>query len=158
MDELPALIGTGQDHSLDAIHVAPEQALRDLASLKEMIRTRRPEDQSRVEEIYLRYANARKPGKGKKHDVAYRMRHLFMDRWNLWPRLTFYRSWKNGYGNVILDGTNNYCERAIGWWIKERYRSMRGYKQASSALGISRLIAFAGNHLAHGLRLADLMA
>jgi transposase-like protein len=158
VDELTALIGTGQDHSLDAIHVAPEQALRDLASLKEMIRTRRPEDQSRVEEIYLRYANARKPGKGKKHDVAYRMRHLFMDRWNLWPRLTFYRSWKNGYGNVILDGTNNYCERAIGWWIKERYRSMRGYKQASSALGISRLIAFAGNHLAHGLRLADLMA
>jgi len=27
----------------------------------------------RLEEIYLRYANARKPGKAK-HDVAYRMR------------------------------------------------------------------------------------
>jgi len=39
--------------------------LRDLASLKEMIHTRHPEDQSRLEEIYLRYANARKPGKGK---------------------------------------------------------------------------------------------
>ena len=158
VDELTALIGEGQDHSLDAIGIAPEQALHDLASLKEMIHTRHPEDQSRLEEIYLRYANARKPGKGKKHDVAYRMRNLFVDRWNLWPRLTFYRSWKDEYGNVILDGTNNHCERAIGWWIKERYRSMRGYKQASSALGISRLIAFAGNHLAHGLHLADLMA
>ena len=158
VDELTALIEEGQDHSLDAIHLTPEQALRDLASLKEMIHTRLPEDQSRLEEIYLRYANARKPGKGKKHDVAYRLRNLFMDRWNLWPRLTFYRSWKDEYGNVILDGTNNHCERAIGWWIKERYRSMRGYKQASSALGISRLIAFAGNHLAHGLSLADLMA
>jgi transposase-like protein len=158
VDELTALIGAGQDHSLDAIHIAPEQALHDLASLKEMIHTRHPEDQSRLEEIYLRYANARKPGKGKKHDVAYRMRNLFVDRWNLWPRLTFYRSWKDEYGNVILDGTNNHCERAIGWWIKERYRSMRGYKRASSALGISRLIAFAGNHLAQGLRLADLMA
>jgi transposase-like protein len=158
VDELTALIRAGQDHSLDAIHITPEQALRDLASLKEMIHTRHPDDQSRLEEIYLRYANARKPGKGKKHDVAYRLRNLFMDRWNLWPRLTFYRSWKDEYGNVILDGTNNHCERAIGWWIKERYRSMRGYKQASSALGISRLIAFAGNHLAQGLSLADLMA
>jgi transposase-like protein len=156
--ELSAIIGAGQDHSLDAICITPEQALSDLASLKEMIHSRRPEDQPRLEEIYLRYIDARKPGKGKKYDAAYRMRNLFMDRWNLWPRLTFYRTWKDEYGNVILDGTNNHCERAIGWWIKERYRPMRGYKQAQSALGISRLIAFAGNHLARGLRLADLMA
>jgi len=42
--------------------------------------------------MYLRYAKARKPGKGKKHDVAFRLRNLLMDRWNLWPRLTFYRT------------------------------------------------------------------
>ncbi len=35
---------------------------------------------------------------------------------------------------------------------------MRGYKQTVSALGMSRLIAFAGNHLDRGLPLADLMA
>jgi transposase-like protein len=156
--ELAAIIAAGQDHSLDAIGISPEQGLADLAALTEMIHTRRPEDQSRLEEIYLRYASARKPGKGKKYDVAYRMRNLFMDRWNLWPRLTFYRTWKDEYENEILDGTNNDCERAIGWWIKERYRSMRGYKQEQSALEISRLIAFAGNNLACGLRLADLMA
>ncbi|NTU56754.1 MAG: hypothetical protein HGA79_10940 [Anaerolineales bacterium] len=156
--ELSAMISTGQDHSLDVIGITSQQALEDLASLKEMIHSRRPEDQPRLEGIYLRYANARKPGKGKKHDVAYRMRNLFMDRWNLWPRLTFYRNWKDECGNEILDGTNNHCERAIGWWIKERYRSMRGYKQEQSALGISRLIAFAGNNLDRGLRLADLMA
>lgn len=156
--ELSAIIEAGQDHSLDAIGITPEQALSDLGALKEMIHTRRPEDQSRLEAIYLRYANAPRPGKGKKHSVAYRMRNLFMDRWNLWPRLTFYRTWKDEYGNEILDGTNNHCERTIGWWIKERYRSMRGYKQERSALGISRLIAFAGNNLARGLRLADLMA
>ena len=156
--ELSTLIRAGQDHSLDAMGISPEQALADLASLQEMIHSRRPEDQPRLEEIYLRYASARKPGKGKKFDVAYRMRNLFMDRWNLWPRLTFYRTWKDEYGNELLDGTNNHCERAIGWWIKERYRSMRGYKQEQSALGISRLIAFAGNNLARGLRLADLMA
>jgi transposase-like protein len=156
--ELSALILTGQDHSLETIQVTPEQALADLASLQEMIHSRRLEDQLRLEEIYLRYAGARKPGKGKKHDVAYRMRNLFMDRWNLWPRLTFYRNWKDEDGNEMIDGTNNHCERAIGWWIKERYRSMRGYKQEQSALDISRLIAWAGNHLARGLRLADLMA
>ena len=158
VSELSAIIIAGQDQSLQEIDITAQQALEDLASLKEMIHSRRPEDQAHLEGIYLRYANARKPGKGKKHDVAYRMRNLFMDRWNLWPRLTFYRNWKDEYGNEILDGTNNHCERAIGWWIKERYRSMRGYKQARSALGISRLIAFAGNHLARGLRLADLMA
>jgi hypothetical protein len=155
--ELSAIIAAGQDRSLDAIDIPPEQALADLAALKEMIHTRHPEDQSRLENIYLRYANARKPGQGQKHDLAYRMRNLWMDRWNLWPRLTFYRTWKNADGHEILDGTNNDCERAIGWWIKERYRSMRGYKQADSALGISRLIALAGNHLAVGLPLADLM-
>jgi transposase-like protein len=158
VEEFSEIIRTGQDQSLEAIHISLEQALQDLASLQEMIHSRRPEDQSSLEGIYLRYANAHKPGKGKKHDLAYRMRNLFMDRWNLWPRLTFYRNWKDEYGNEIIDGTNNYCERAIGWWIKERYRSMRGYKQAQSALGVSRLIALAGNHLASGLRLVDLMA
>lgn len=156
--EMAAMIDAGQDHSLDAIGVSPQQALEDLASLTEMIHARRPEDQSRLEEIYLRYANARKPGKGQKYGLAYRMRNLFMDRWNLWPRLTFYRNWKDEDGNEILDGTNNHCERAIGWWIKERYRSMKGYKREQSALNVSRLIAFAGNHLAGGLDLADLIA
>lgn len=158
VEELSVIVRTGQDHSLEAIQVTAEQALEDLVSLKEMIHSRRSQDQQRLEEMYLRYANARKPGRGKKHEVAYRMRNLFMDRWNLWPRLTFYRTWKDEYGNQILDGTNNHCERAIGWWIKERYRSMRGYKQGRSALGISRLIAFAGNNLSRGLNLADLLA
>lgn len=158
VEELSAIIREGQDHSLEAIQVSPERALEDLACLKAMIHSRRPEDQACLEGIYLRYAQARKPGKGKKHDVAFRIRNLFMDRWNLWPRLTFYRNWKDEDGNEIIDGTNNHCERAIGWWIKERYRSMRGYKQEQSALGISRLIALAGNHLARGLHLADLMA
>jgi len=39
--------------------------------------------------------------------------------------LTRYRTWKGPQGET-LDGTHNACERAIGWWIKERYRTMRG--------------------------------
>jgi len=158
VDELSASLATNQDHSLETIGVTAEQAITDLNKLKEMIHSRIPNEQSLLEAMYLRYAKARKPGKEKKHDVAYRMRNLFMDRWNLWPRLTFYRTWKDEYGHRILDGSNNHCERSIGWWVKERYRSMRGYKREQSALNLSRLIAFAGSRLSCGLYLADLLA
>ena len=46
-----------------------------------------------------------------------------------------------------MDGTNNGSERAIGWCIKERYRTMRGYKRRKSAVNVSRLLAWCGNHL-----------
>lgn len=157
VEELSALIRTGQDHSLEILQISSEQALADLATLKTLIHTRQPEDQEMVEDLYRRYAQARKPAKGKRFEVAYRMRNLFLDRWNLWSRLTFYRTWKDEHGNMKLDGTNNDCERSIGWWIKERYRSMRGYKCEQSALNVSRLIAFAGNHLPRGLPLSALI-
>jgi len=158
VDELAALIGAGQDRSLETIGISSEQALADLARMKALIHSRQPEEQAELEHMYQRYANARKPVKGKRFDVAYRMRNLFLDRWNLWPRLTFYRTWRDEYGHVKLDGTNNGCERSIGWWVKERYRSMRGYKREQSALNVSRLIAFAGNHLSRGLNLSSLIA
>jgi ribosomal protein S27AE/transposase-like protein len=156
--ELSTLIQSGHDHSLETIQVSSEQALADLATLKHLIHSRQPEQQPELERLYLRYAAARKPAKGRHFDIAYRMRNLFLDRWTLWPRLTFYRTWRDEHGNLNLDGTNNDCERSIGWWIKERYRSMRGYKREQSALNVSRLIAHAGNHLRHGLELASLMA
>src|SRR5260370_19140901 len=56
-------------------------------------------------------------------------------------RPTQHRKWKGPQGET-LDGTNNACERAIGWWIKERYRSMRGYKVPEHAVGVSRLLAW----------------
>jgi len=158
VENLSALIRAGKDHSLETIGVSQEQALADLDRLKTLIHTRQPEEQEELEKMYLRYANARKPPKGKPFSIDYRMRNLFLDRWNLWPRLTFYRTWKDEYGNVNLDGTNNHCERSIGWWVKERYRSMRGYKREQSALNVSRLIAHAGNHLSRGLDLANLIA
>ena len=129
VEELSALIRTGQDRSLETIHVSSEQALADLARLKMLIHSRQPQEQEQLEQMYRRYANARKPAtpalaggarEGKRFDVAYRMRNLFLVRWNLWPRLTFYRTWKDEYGHPKLDGTNNACERSIGWWVKER--------------------------------------
>lgn len=140
---------TDGDGSLAAIGVAPEQAAADLKRLGELIRTRRPEDVNELAELHLRYIGASPPGAGEKASVAYRLRLLFLDRWNLWPRLTYYRTWQGPHGETI-DGTNNDSERAIGWWIKERYRTMRGYKRTQSAVNVSRLLAWCGNHLHRG--------
>ena len=43
-----------------------------------------------------------------------------------------------------LDGTNNNCERLIGWWIKERYRTMCGYKRQESIRNVVFLTALMG--------------
>ncbi len=157
VDELSALIHNRKDASLESIGITPEQALADLAKLKKFIHSRQPDEQVEIERLFERYAHARKPRKGS-YSIAYRMRNLFLDRWNLWPRLTFYRTWKDEHGNEILDGTNNACERCIGWSIKERYRTMRGYKREQSALNVSRLIAAANNSRSRGLKLASLIA
>jgi hypothetical protein len=79
------------------------------------------------------------PREGEHHSLAYRPRLLFLDHWNLWHRLTRYRTWK-GPKYETLDGTNNACECAIGWWIKERSRTMRGYKLPENAVRVSRLL------------------
>jgi len=151
-------IETGKDSSLTQLQIDPIQALADLQRLGQLIHSRQPDEQAEVQALYERYAQAAPPKKGKTASTAYRMRNLFLDRWNLWPRLTYYRTWKDKNGNPILDGTNNANERAIGWWVKERYRTMRGYKRVQSVLNVSRLIAFCGNNLSTGLDLALIIA
>ena len=60
-----------------------------------------------------------------------------------------------------IDGTNNGCERGIGWWIKERYRPMCSDKREQSAVNVSRLLAWVwqpvggGRVSAGGARLAE---
>lgn len=168
IEQLQANLANGSNESLAQIDVSVEQAVRDLQRLKELIHLRQPEARTELETLQQRYQDARSPRKGKSASVAYRLRNLFLDRWNLWPRLTFYRTWQDPIGRK-LDGTNNATERTIGWHIKERYRttpalhrtqcgaSVRGYKREQSALNVSRLIAHCGNHLEQGLQLASLM-
>jgi len=137
------------DGSLAAIGVSAEQAEADLRRLGELIGTRRPEEVDVLADMHLRYVGSCAPETGQKATVSYRLRLLFLDRWNLWSRLTRYRSWRGPHGETI-DGTNNHVERAIGWWVKERYRTMRGYKRVKSAVNVSRLLAWCGNHLNRG--------
>lgn len=54
-------------------------------------------------------------------------------------RLTLDQRWNQAH-DAKLDGTNNVAERAIGWWIKERYRTMRTYKRLQSVRNVTNLI------------------
>jgi len=146
IEDLQSAVATDGDGSLAAIGVTPTQAHTDLKRLEELIVSRKPEEATELETMHYRYLAASPPSAGEKATTAYRLRLLFLDRWNLWPRLTKYRAWRGANGET-LDGTNNGCERAIGWWIKERYRTMRGYKRPKSAVNVSRLLAWCGNHL-----------
>jgi len=149
IEQLRAEVLSAADDSLAESGVRPQQALADLAQLEELIQTRRPEDSNELAAMHLRYSSAAPPQPEHKASIAYRLRLLFLDRWNLWSRLTRYRTWESPNGETI-DGTNNHSERAIGWWVKERYRTMRGYKRVKSAVNVSRLLAWCGNHLDRG--------
>ena len=74
----------------------------------------------------------------------YGLRLLTLHLWDNWDRLTLYQRWEGQKGEH-LDGTNNATERAIGWGVKERYRSMRGYKRPQSVLNVSNLLGWLGN-------------
>jgi hypothetical protein len=161
-DAMAPELARDADGSLAEIGVTPAQALADNDELLRLIQARQPtpEADARLEEIHQRYAQARSPGKLKQNreTLAYRMRLFSLDRWNLWQRLTLYRGWRGPHGER-MDGTNNATERSIGWRIKERYRTMRGYKRQASVLNVSRLIAWAGNLLdSDGADLAEVVA
>ncbi|MBA2556368.1 MAG: hypothetical protein H0V12_03320 [Chloroflexi bacterium] len=138
------------DGSLAAIGVDPAEAVADVARRIALMRTRDPTPAAsqQLRDIHRRYRQAGSPHQAQTATMrlAYRLRLFSLDRWNLWTRLTRYRSWE-GPAKETLDGTNNATERAIGWWVKERYRTMRGYKQQTSVEHVSRLIAWAGSQL-----------
>jgi len=138
--------------------VSSEQAAADLVRLGELVKSRQREQAPELEALHRRYLNAATPQEGTHQSLAYRLWLLFLDSWNLWHRLTRYRTWK-APKEETLDGTNNACERAIGWWIKERYRTMRGYKVPENAVRVSRLLAWCGNFLntEDGANLAGLL-
>jgi hypothetical protein len=162
IDEMRPLLARDADGSLQRIGVAPEQAVSDCDSLLRLIQERcpSPEADAQLAAMHQRYTAAQTPRElgQDKMTLAYRLRLFSLDRWNLWRRLTLYRAWQGPHGER-MDGTNNATERAIGWRVKERYRSMRGYKRCESVLNVSRLIAWAGNLLdGPGADLAQVIA
>jgi hypothetical protein len=148
VEKMRPALAADADGSLALIGADPARAAADAAVLLGLAETREPGEAASavLEAIHRRYLAAPPPKPGEPTSLAYKLRMFSLDRWNLWPRLTFYREWEGPAGET-LDGTNNGCERAIGWWVKERYRPMRGYKRPASVLNVSRLIAWMGNAL-----------
>jgi transposase-like protein len=118
-----------------------EELLADLEYCQLLVALRPPDGEAQLLRLYRHYQAAPAPPKGQKASLWYRFR-LALLRWaNNWRRLTFDQIW-NRQHDQKLDGTNNVAERAIGCWIKERYRTMRTYKRLASVSHLTRLIPY----------------
>ena len=136
-DELLKQLTRGEPLPED-VTASPEILAMDLALVQWLSWVRPPEAPDYLKSLYQRYQAAPQPPSGHKHPVWYRMRLLVARLWDRWDRLTLDQRRDD------LDGTNNACERVIGWWIKERYRTMRGYKRAESVHNVVTLTARMG--------------
>lgn len=122
----------------EGVDSSTERLQEDLQTLQQMVRERPPDAPDSLEAMYYRYMAAPTPKKGERHTIWYRMRMLVLRLWERWARLTLDQRRDD------LDGTNNSSERLIGWWIKERYRTMRGYKRTESIRNVVTLTARMG--------------
>jgi len=127
----------------DGVDANPNILVMDLALLQWLIRLRPDNAPQILRQLYQRYQAAPKPSSRRKHDVWYRMRMMITRLWERWQRLTLDQKRDD------LDGTNNASERVIGWWIKERYRTMRGYKRGESVKNVVTLTARMGARSGH---------
>lgn len=118
-----------------------EQVLEDLESLVWIVQGHPSWGREQLEVLHQRYCWAKAPKKGERASFWYRLRRLTLDLWDDWSRYTLYRTW-HGDSGERLPSTNSATERMIGWSIKERYRTMRGYKSEESILNVSTLIGW----------------
>lgn len=135
------------------VHV--DTFLDDLQYFQLVVALRPSNAQGQLWRMFERYRYAPAPAEGEKATMWYRFRLALQRCWSHWSSLTLDQRWR-GPGGVTLDGTNNAVERAIGWWIKERYRTMRTYKRQESVLNVSNLICYLGSNSGN-VALADLL-
>ena len=120
-----------------------DQFLDDLQTVEWAITTLPADGQSQLTGLAARYQGAPPPTLGHRATMWYRMRLLTLDWSENWSRLAFYKRWRGPQGER-LDGTNNVTEQIIGQRVKERYRTMRGYKRPASIVNVSSLTAWLG--------------
>lgn len=125
-----------------------ETFIDDLQYFQLIVALRPDDGQGQLWQLFLRYRDAPAPAEGEKATMWYRFRLALQRWWEHWSSLTLDKRWEGAAGQR-LDGTNNATERAIGWWIKERYRTMRHYKRKESVLNVSNLICHLGSHSGH---------
>jgi transposase-like protein len=120
-----------------------ERLEEDLAQVCQLVRERPADGARQLARMYHRYKGAPAAKKGQRQSPWYRTRMLITRLWDRWPRLTLDQHRDD------LDGTNNASERLIGWHIKERYRTMRGYKRTESIRNVVTLTARMGVRSGH---------
>ena len=127
-----------EDTPPEGVDLSSGQLLEDLERLCTLVRERPPNGSEQLAQMYDRYTQVPPPAKGQRHTAWYRSRMLITRLWDRWSRLTLDQHRDD------LDGTNNSSERMIGWWCKERYRTMRGYKRTESIKNVVMLTARMG--------------
>jgi hypothetical protein len=137
-DQLQALPGSSQGPN----HLTIDQALADVAALETIILARAPGSAGELERLQRRYQTAEGPQRGSTASAWYRLRLLTLDLAEDWPRLTLNERYRQRDGQRPVPSTNNVSERGIGLDIKERYRTMRGYKSRISLLAVPALSAY----------------
>jgi transposase-like protein len=115
-----------------------KQIEQDCQTLQTLVRERPADAKAILEALYACYEAAPTPKPKQKHSIWYRMKRLILRLWTRWDRITL------ADDHEQLDGTNNACERLIGWWIKERYRTMRGYKRTLSIRNVVAVTSLLG--------------
>jgi transposase-like protein len=148
VEDLIATLGT---QALEHPHPVPpelhtrgitvDQFLEDLSTVENIICGVPFDGQSQLEQLLAQYQYAPAPAQGHKASMWYRFRRLVLDWSENWARLSLYQRWRGEKGER-LDGTNNVTEQIIGQCVKERYRTMRGYKRDASILNVSSLIGW----------------
>jgi len=118
------------------------QALEDVLELEDLILGRCPGSQVRLDALARRYEQEPLPGKGQRATPFARLKLLTQDLAVNWPRLTLTESRRDAQGRRFVPATNNVSEQQIGLNIKERYRSMRGYKSEASLRRVVTLTAY----------------
>lgn len=148
-DLIAALCEKALDHpdpvpwELKPLAVSVEQFLEDLQTAEFVIMALPSDGQAQLDQLLARYQLAPAPAQDHRASMWYRFRRLVLDWSENYSRLAFFQTWRGANGEK-LDGTNNVTEQIIGQRVKERYRTMRGYKRKESILNVSSLIGWLG--------------
>lgn len=116
-----------------------DQFLEDLDTVEWIIKSVPADGRVQLEHLWERYRLAPPPTYGHRASMWYRLRRLTLDWAENWSRLSLFQGWRSPT-HQKLDGTNNVTEQVIGQSVKERYRTMRGYKRDQSILNVSSLL------------------
>jgi len=122
----------------EGVELSVEQAREDLECMQQLIRERPEDGEEQLADMYDRNKDVPAPQSNQRQSVWYRLRMMVARLWERWRKYTLDQRRDD------VDGTNNSAERLIGWWIKEHYRTMRGYKRAESIKNVVTLTARIG--------------